>query len=231
MGEVKIIITEDGSHSLYDQDLNETYHSFHGALNESTHVFIEKGIRFWRTKQGLPTTLSIFEVGFGTGLNALLALEFAELNGINIHFYTIEPFPLDERIIEQLNYNESVADGQFKKAFLKMHQCAWEQSVKITDHFTLHKSKQKLQEVDNSLDKQFDLIFFDAFAPNKQAEMWELGLLNKSYDLLKPGGVFVTYSAKGQLKRDLKAIGFELETLPGPPGKKEMVRGTKNGGD
>lgn len=228
MGDVKIIVTEDGSHSLYDIDLKETYHSFHGALNESRHVFIEKGLRHWRNKEGLPDSMSIFEVGFGTGLNALLALQFAEDHKIKVNYHTLEPHPLNNEVVEQLNYANSLADGAFKKKFLAIHDCAWEQTESISQHFNIYKSATTLQEVNGKLDHHFDVIFFDAFAPNKQAEMWALELIRKTYHLLKEGGVFVTYSAKGQLKRDLKAVGYTLETLAGPPGKKEMVRATKN---
>ncbi|SMG23858.1 tRNA U34 5-methylaminomethyl-2-thiouridine-forming methyltransferase MnmC [Marivirga sericea] len=226
MDNIKIITTEDGSHSLYHEGLKETYHSFHGALQESVHVFIEKGVRFWRTKSGLPKQVDIFEVGFGTGLNALLAAQFAMENELKINFTTIEPFPLDMGIINQLNYATSIGQDDLKDVFEQLHTSEWENTIDINKYFSLHKCKTKLEDFDTS--KRFDVLFFDAFAPNKQAELWTVDLMLKCFNLLRDGAVFTTYSAKGQLKRDLKSVGFEVETLPGPPGKKEMVRGIVN---
>jgi tRNA U34 5-methylaminomethyl-2-thiouridine-forming methyltransferase MnmC len=226
MEKVKIIITEDGSHSLYHEGLKETYHSFHGALQESIHVFIEKGLRFWRTKSGLPKHVDIFEVGFGTGLNALLAAQFAIENEVKINFTTIEPFPLDMEIINQLNYVSSIGQQDLKSTFEQLHTSEWEKKIEINPYFSIHKVKTKLEDFQTQ--ERFDALFFDAFAPSKQAELWTVDLLRKCFNLLKEGGVFTTYSAKGQLKRDLKSVGFEVETLPGPPGKKEMVRGIVN---
>jgi tRNA U34 5-methylaminomethyl-2-thiouridine-forming methyltransferase MnmC len=223
MDSIKIITTEDGSHSLYHEGLKETYHSFHGAMQESVHVFIEKGIRFWRTKSGLPKTVDIFEVGFGTGLNALLAAQFAMENEVKINFTSVEPFPLDLDIINQLNYAQLIGQDKFKTVFKELHLAEWDKTVEIDPYFSVHKVKSKLEDF-QTVDK-FDVLFFDAFAPSKQAELWTADLLEKCHNLLKEGGVFTTYSAKGQLKRDLKSVGFEVETLPGPPGKKEMVRG------
>lgn len=226
MSNIKIITTEDGSHSLYHEGLKETYHSFHGALQESIHVFIEKGLRFWRTKSGLPKEVNIFEVGFGTGLNALLAAQFAINNEVKINFTTIEPLPLDMEIINQLNYASSIGQENLKAVFEQLHSCKWEEKIEINPYFSIHKVKTKLEDFQTN--KRFDVLFFDAFAPSKQAELWTADLLQKCFNLLRDGGVFTTYSAKGQLKRDLKSVGFEVETLPGPPGKKEMVRGVVN---
>lgn len=226
MSNIKIITTEDGSHSLYHEGLKETYHSFHGALQESVHVFIEKGLRFWRTKSGLPKEVNIFEVGFGTGLNALLAAQFAKENGVQINFTSIEPFPLDMEIINQLNYPTSIGQDDLKLTFEQLHKSEWGKKAEINPFFSIHKIKAKLENFQT--DEKFDVLFFDAFAPSKQAELWTADLLQKCYNLLRSGGVFTTYSAKGQLKRDLKSVGFKVETLPGPPGKKEMVRGIVN---
>jgi tRNA U34 5-methylaminomethyl-2-thiouridine-forming methyltransferase MnmC len=226
MENIKIITTEDGSHSLYHEGLKETYHSFHGALQESIHVFIEKGLRFWRTKSGLPKQVNIFEVGFGTGLNALLAAQFAIENEVNIKFTTIEPFPLAMEVIKQLNYASSIGQDDLNDVFEELHTSKWEEKVKINSFFSIHKINTKLEDFQTN--EKFDVLFFDAFAPSKQAELWMAALMQKCFNLLKVGGVFTTYSAKGQLKRDLKSVGFEVETLPGPPGKKEMVRGIVN---
>ncbi|HET8858553.1 tRNA (5-methylaminomethyl-2-thiouridine)(34)-methyltransferase MnmD [Marivirga sp.] len=226
MDSIKIITTEDGSHSLYHEGLKETYHSFHGALQESVHVFIEKGLRFWRTKSGLPKQVNIFEVGFGTGLNALLAAQFAMENEVKINFTTLEPFPLDMEIIDQLNYAQLIGQEDLKSVFEQIHTSEWNEIVEINSYFSIHKIQNKLEDFQS--EDRFDVLFFDAFAPNKQAELWTSDLLQKCFSLLREGGVFTTYSAKGQLKRDLKSVGFEVETLPGPPGKKEMVRGVVN---
>lgn len=223
MATLKIITTEDGSHSLYNEELKETYHSFHGALQESIYVFIEKGLRYWRTKSGLPKEVEIFEVGFGTGLNALLVAQFAMENKVKIKFTTLEPFPLALETINQLNYATLIGQDDLQMVFEEIHSCEWGQTIEINPYFSIHKNKCKLE--DFQTDQRFDVLFFDAFAPSKQAELWTIDLLQKCYDIMHEGGVFVTYSAKGQLKRDLKTVGFEVETLPGPPGKKEMVRG------
>jgi tRNA U34 5-methylaminomethyl-2-thiouridine-forming methyltransferase MnmC len=223
MDQIKIITTEDGSHSLYHEGLKETYHSFHGALQESVHVFIDKGLRFWRNKSGLPKEVDIFEVGFGTGLNALLAAQFAIENEVKINYTSVEPFPLDLEIVSQLNYAQLIDENKLKTVFDELHFAEWDKAVEINSYFSIHKVKGKLEDFQS--DQRFDVLFFDAFAPSKQAELWTADLLQKCYNLLREGGVFTTYSAKGQLKRDLKSVGFELETLPGPPGKKEMVRG------
>jgi tRNA U34 5-methylaminomethyl-2-thiouridine-forming methyltransferase MnmC len=228
MREVKLIQTEDGSSSLFLPELNETYHSFHGALGESQHVFIHMGLEHWRREHPEAKGLRIFEVGFGTGLNALLALAFAETYGLKVRYTTLEPFPLSEETAAQLNYGSLVAEGRFEQDFQALHAASWEEGVSIRDSFLLKKEKTKLE--DFAVEREaFDAVFFDAFAPSKQAELWEKELLEKVADLMAPSAVFTTYCAKGQLKRDLKAIGLQVETLPGAPGKKEMVRATKAG--
>ncbi|MCR9249817.1 MAG: tRNA (5-methylaminomethyl-2-thiouridine)(34)-methyltransferase MnmD [bacterium] len=222
MTEIKIIQTEDGSHSLYRPDLNETYHSFHGAQQESAYVFIKMGLDHFISSNPDQNNLKIFEVGFGTGLNALLTL--ASVNGTEKHvqFDSIETIPLDTEITENLNYTENIG---YKGEFQKMHLTPWEELSEINKSFSLTKINSKLEEFQSEL--KYDIIYFDAFAPSKQPELWSLEIMEKCFRLLAAGGVLVTYCAKGQLKRDLKTVGFEVETLPGAPGKKEMVRGTK----
>lgn len=226
MREVKLIRTEDGSNSLFLPELNETYHSFHGALGESLHVFIRMGLEHWRSEHPEAKSLRIFEVGFGTGLNALLALEFAEAQGLKTHYTTLEPFPLSKEVANQLNYGSLVAEGSFEQDFQALHAALWGKEVPIRPAFTLQKEQLKLEDYAAPA-KSFDAVFFDAFAPSKQAELWEKGVLENVAQLMAPGAVFTTYCAKGQLKRDLKTIGLQVETLPGAPGKKEMVRATK----
>jgi tRNA U34 5-methylaminomethyl-2-thiouridine-forming methyltransferase MnmC len=228
MREVKLIQTEDGSSSLFLPELNETYHSFHGALGESQHVFIRMGLEHWHRENPQAKGLRIFEVGFGTGLNALLALEFAEAHTLKVQYTTLEPYPLSEETAAQLNYGSMVADGRFDGAFQALHAARWGEEVSIQTNFSLRKEQMKLEDY-QAPEKAFDAVFFDAFAPSKQAELWEKELLEKVANLMAPSAVFTTYCAKGQLKRDLKAISLQVETLPGAPGKKEMVRATKVG--
>lgn len=226
MRELKVIRTEDGSSSLFLPELNETYHSFHGALGESMHVFIRMGLEHWRQQHRQLSSVSIFEVGFGTGLNALLAFEAARKHGLAVQYTTLEPFPLDTSITDQLNYGSVVAGGTFSEIFKAMHAAEWEKPVALAPDFVLLKHQQKLENFTNP-PASFDLVFFDAFAPNKQAELWGKELLEKVSGLMAPKAVFTTYCAKGQLKRDLKAVGLSVETLQGAPGKKEMVRASR----
>lgn len=221
---LKLITTADGSHSLLNEELNETYHSVHGALQESIHVFIQHGLTH-RIAAWHDTPLAIFEVGFGTALNALLTLDYAEQHSQAISYTSIEAFPVPADVWQTLNY---AATPEQELRFDMLHKSPWEIEQKITPHFTLTKRQTTLQSVSLPA-ASFDVIYFDAFAPNKQPELWTLDMLQKATSLLKPGGVFVTYCAKGQLKRDLKALSLTTETLPGPPGKKEMVRATKPG--
>ena len=221
MDQIKIITTEDGSHSLYRKDLKETYHSFHGALQESVHVFINKGLKYFYEKYR-PAEIRVLEVGFGTGLNALLTQDFAERNQVYIHFETLETIPLSAEIYQNLNYAEKMNK---QEVFMAMHDCAWESEEDISDFFVLKKVNKPLQEYQNS--KPFDLIYFDAFAPSKQPELWEKEIMEQVFSLTASSGIFTTYCAKGQLKRDLTAVGYHMETLPGAPGKKEMVRAEK----
>jgi tRNA U34 5-methylaminomethyl-2-thiouridine-forming methyltransferase MnmC len=219
---LQIITTGDGSHSLLNTALNETYHSVHGALRESLHVFIKHGLEYF-IDANQSNKISVFEVGFGTGLNAFLTAEFVRDKNISVEYTSIEAFPLSHDVVSQLNYANTSAQSEL---FERIHGAEWEKSISISPEFTIRKIKTTLQQIDLSI-PAFDVVYFDAFAPSKQPEMWELSLLQKIYSALKNPGVFVTYCAKGQLKRDLKSLGFEVETLEGPPGKKEMVRGLK----
>lgn len=218
---LKIIKTEDGSHSLYNMAMKETYHSSHGALTESRHVFIKHGLEFFADKDS-PEEIKVFEVGFGTGLNALLAWKWAEEHQIKIIYHSIEQFPLDEEVTKDINYGKLLEE---QEKFDSLHHAEWNREQGLSLFFLLKKIKAVWQ--DYEMETNYQVIFYDAFAPGKQPEMWEKQLLKKCYESLHTPGVFTTYCAKGQLKRDLAAIEFEVETLPGPPGKKEMVRGIK----
>jgi len=218
---IEIVSSGDGSHTLFLPDMNETYHSMHGAFTESQYVFIEKGLGSLSTDRD---EIRILEIGFGTGLNALLSWKWAEENTKKLNITTLEPFPLSEEVIDKLNYGNLVS-LLWSEKYTNLHKAAWEELVEISDYFSLTKHKAKLEEV--PLRTTFDLIYFDAFAPNKQPEVWELANIEKCYSLLGNGGVLVSYCAQGQFKRNLKAAGFEVEVLQGPPGKKEMTRAWK----
>jgi tRNA U34 5-methylaminomethyl-2-thiouridine-forming methyltransferase MnmC len=220
---LKVIETQDGSHSLLNESLNETYHSTHGAIQESRHVFIKNGLHFLVARNH-NLGISILEIGFGTGLNALLSLHESSDQKIKIHYTTVEAFPVAAQFVGQLNYADQL---NFNPAhFFDLHHANWNDVVNIIPTFDIEKREGTVQEM-NFEDDMYDLVFFDAFAPNKQPEMWEKPLLEKIFRAMKKDAVFVTYCAKGQVKRDLKSVGLKVETLPGPPGKREMVRGLK----
>ncbi len=224
MSDKRLIVTNDGSHTLYIPELNETYHSMHGAIRESRHVFIEMGL-FYFLERERAKEASILEIGFGTGLNALLCALFAKSNNVSVRYESLEAFPLLAEEVSNLNYAEQMEVENASLLFRQIHAAPWDERVQGIPQFELYKRKLKLQ--DYAAKVEFDICFFDAFAPSKQPEMWEVPMLEKVKKALKTHGIFVTYCAKGQLKRDLKSIGFEVETLPGPPGKLQMVRAIK----
>lgn len=217
----EIIQTTDGSYTLFVPELDETYHSKHGALQESLHVFIQEGLQFCSDKK----EVAILEVGFGTGLNALTSLVEIASSKQKIFYTSLEAFPLKWEEVKKLNYMDLVASKEYGIPFELMHSCPWEQFNKITPSFYLRKNKIKLQEV--SYEGEFDLIYFDAFAPQVQPDLWSEEIFTLMYKSLKPNGVLVTYCAKGAVKRALKTVGFELQSIPGPPGKREMSRAIK----
>jgi len=218
---IKLITTSDGSHSLFNDVLNETYHSVHGAIQESMHVFIKHGLEYKLQEASSP--ISILEVGFGTGLNALLTLRAAKAHQRKISYTTIEPHPLSGDLWSKLNYASSLG---MENDFRKIHESNWADLIEIHSCFNLLKLCTTLQDVHLPM-REFDLVYFDAFAPSKQPELWESTVLSKIEQAMRTRGIFVTYCAKGQLKRDLKELGLVVETLSGPPGKKEMVRAIK----
>ncbi len=218
---IKIITTEDGSHSLFDEILNETYHSTRGARGESIHVFIKEGLEYWMN-QNRAEEIRILEIGLGTGLNAFLTALFAQENQQKISFTSLEPFPVERPIYQKLNY-PSTADEEH--LLMKIHDTEWEKKIGVNPFFNLHKTTSKLEDFISN--HHFHVIYFDAFAPSKQPEVWSLGNLKKCYSLLDEGGVLTTYCAQGQFKRNLSEAGFRVETLQGAMGKKEMVRGIR----
>lgn len=219
----EIITTEDGSHSIRNISMNETYHSIHGARQESGHVFIKNGLDYFASINN-KQEIKILEIGFGTGLNALLTLLQADKLKKKISYTTLEAHPLEEALWSHLNYGDE--SEEVKKNFIHIHKGVWEESVDITSLFSIKKIKNTLQSI-NLMTSEYDLIFFDAFAPSKQPEMWEFPMLEKVVNAMSEGAVFVTYCAKGQLKRDLKTLQLTIESPPGPPGKMQMVRATK----
>lgn len=213
--------TADGSNTIYLPDLNENYHSFHGAIQEAIHVFIKNGLEQYVSK----SEISIFELGFGTGLNALLTNLWAETNKVKIQYTSIEAFPVPIDICKKMDY-PSQLDHSSSEVYSKLLDAEWEQLVSLSRHFSIYKIKSSIQEW--SKNQNFDLIYFDAFGPRAQPEMWELPILEKMYNSLKLNGILVTYCAQGQFRRNLKSLGFKVESLLGPPGKREMTIAIKN---
>lgn len=208
--------TLDGSDTLFVPEIDEYYHSIHGAKQESTHIFITAGLNHIKSKQNL----TIFEVGFGTGLNALLTLEYAQIHDLLIKYYTVELYPVEKEIINQLNYNSY--------NFKQIHNCSWNEQVELNKNFTLFKSQADFSNDSKSvLSATYDLIFFDAFSPDKQPEMWTQEIFDNLYKHTQKDGVLCTYCAKGIVRRMLIQAGYVVERLPGPPGKREMLRATK----
>jgi tRNA U34 5-methylaminomethyl-2-thiouridine-forming methyltransferase MnmC len=201
--------------------MNEQYHSVNGAITESEYVYIERGFKF-STKQNP----NVFEVGLGTGLNCLLTALETIKEGKSTFYYSIEKYPLPSEITQQLNYGTIISE-EAQHIFEKIHQCPWEEVVEITSGFKLFKSKIDLETYDFNNKEKYDIIYYDAFGPDKQPGMWTPEIFKKIHSLAAENAIFVTYSAKGEVRRQLSHVGFEMERLPGPPGKKEMLRGIK----
>jgi tRNA U34 5-methylaminomethyl-2-thiouridine-forming methyltransferase MnmC len=219
-----IIPTADGSHTLFVPSLNEHYHSVHGAIQESMHIFINYGLNYFQN-QGQPIT--VFEVGFGTGLNALLTAIDAMRNRRKVDYITTEPFSVPEDTISRLNYTDSAEFQEFAGVFNEIHKAEWDHGpVQIHEWFRIEKLKIAFTKVVD-YPECVDVIYFDAFGPDVAPEMWVTDAFVQMHRLLRPGGVLVTYCAKGVVKRALKTAGFEVEPLPGPPGKREVTRALK----
>ena len=220
----QLILTSDGSHSLLSGRYGVSYHSRYGAVQETEHVFLQAALRYY-LKQYTPATLSVLEMGFGTGLNAFMTLLEAEARQLPVHFTTIEAYPIQEALADQLNFPEVLQAPAADPWFRRLHRCSWETAEPISPFFTLEKKRTPVQDV--QLDGRYQLVYFDAFAPDAQPELWEAGILQKMFDALQPGGVLTTYCAKGAVKRTLRSVGFTVESLAGPPGKREMTRALK----
>lgn len=222
MDKAQIKITADGSHTLYVPDLDETYHSVHGAIQEAIHVYINAGFNYFLSKK----ELTVFEVGFGTGLNTFLTYLEVLKKDIKVNYTSIEAYPLAMDSIEQLNYlDELKSNLQEQEFFFQIHQAKWNSFTEINKLFSLEKLNLLLE--DFNVKNKFDVIYFDAFGPRVQPELWKVDILTKMYEALVGGGILVTYCAKGSVKRALKEVGFTVESIPGPPGKREMTRAIK----
>jgi len=214
----KLVITNDGSHSIFNPEVNETYHSKHGAIVEAEYVFIKNGLLVEKKKQ-----FNILEVGFGTGLNALLTAQKAQQKEITINYHGIELYPVAKESYSQLNFTELI--GEEKSKLLQLHECEWEKEHVINNFFRLTKNEIALENYTSKT--KFDIIYFDAFSPEKQPELWTAEVFQNMYNLLNEDGFLVTYCAKGVVKRTMKAVGFEIIVLDGPPGKRQMTRANK----
>lgn len=221
MNKLELKISNDGSHTLYRPDIDETYHSIHGAIQEAEHVFIKTGLTPLIKKKGM---ITILEMGLGTGLNALLTANYSYLVKQQVHYIGLEAYPVDKELIEKLNY-VGLIGGTSQKHFAAIHDSKWGSVSVVNNFMTLQKVEQKLE--DFAPHKAIDLVYYDAFGPNSQSEVWDIQLFKKIFQYMNNGGILVTYCAKGQVRRDLQSAGFSVERLPGPPGKREMLRAIK----
>ena len=216
----KIITTGDGSKTIQIEDWDEQYHSKHGAVQEAYHVFIAHGLRLFNN-----TNLSILEIGFGTGLNALITFLEASKQQLKVDYVGVEAFPVSMDEVNELDYCAQLNANDHQQVFEKMHQSPWEEQVSTSNDFSLLKQKKDFRDI-NDLNL-FNLVYFDAFGARVQPELWTEEVFEKMFLALKKEGVLVTYAAKGSVRRALQAVGFAVERLPGPPGKREMLRATK----
>tara|TARA_Y100000588_G_scaffold395204_1_gene521269 strand:- start:2025 stop:2720 length:696 start_codon:yes stop_codon:yes gene_type:complete len=222
----KIITTSDGSKTIQIEDWNEQYHSIHGAIQEANHVFIKHGLLFYFQSchpklDSDSHPINILEIGFGTGLNAFLTFLKTEELQLSINYVGVEAYPVKTEEIQQLNYVELISK-QHKVEFEKMHLIPWEEQQDISPTFKLEKQEKFFKDITDQ--NHFDIIYFDAFGARVQPELWTEDIFKIMYKALKDQGVLVTYSAKGSVRRAMQAVGFKVERLPGPPGKREMLR-------
>jgi tRNA U34 5-methylaminomethyl-2-thiouridine-forming methyltransferase MnmC len=209
-------ITGDGSHTIYAAELDEPYHSIHGAIHESKHVFIEQGLR-----QTTLSSLRILEIGFGTGLNLLLTLAETNESGIEVHYHAVEKYPLVSSEYTALNFQELIRNVP-EGSFMAIHQSPWDQYLNLTNTFSLFKEKADIRHMEPGTG--YNLVYFDAFAPDKQPHLWSEDVFKKVCSCMNPEGLLVTYASKGSVRRTMNACGFRVEKVPGPPGKREMIR-------
>ncbi|MDT8416680.1 MAG: tRNA (5-methylaminomethyl-2-thiouridine)(34)-methyltransferase MnmD [Lutibacter sp.] len=219
--ERKIMITADGSTTIHITEWDEQYHSKHGAIQEAKHVFINNGLSLFANRK-----ISILEIGFGTGLNCFITFLEAQKMNLAVDYVGVEAYPLVAEEVEKMNYVAQLEAIEFSNIFNQMHTQDWEIKGGISPEFFLTKRKKFFNKIND--ENKFDLIYFDAFGARVQPELWTEEIFEKMYNALKPDGVLVTYSAKGSVRRAMLAVGFLVEKLPGPPGKREMLRGKKS---
>ena len=217
----EIIITADGSTTIHIPEWNEQYHSKHGAIQEAKHVFIKNGFSLLSKN-----SCSILEIGFGTGLNCFITFLEAENKHVNVNYVGVEAYPVAAEEIKKLNYIAELKANEFTSVFSKMHEEAWEKKIALSNTFQLLKKQLFFDEI--TFENEFDFIYFDAFGARVQPELWTESIFEIMYKALKKGGILVTYSAKGSVRRAMQTVGFTVEKLEGPPGKREMLRATKN---
>lgn len=221
---LKLFPTQDGSNSIYSEEFGVSYHSKYGAVQESRHVFIEAGLFYKAIEK---KELSVLDIGFGTGLNAFLTFLEAERLVLKVDYTAVEAYPVSLEMAAALDFPMILKASDHAPAFEEMHRSCWATKVYLRPHFVL----EKIQATFESLDfiPRFDVVYYDAFAPATQPVLWEVPMMQKMYDALLPDGILVTYCAKGSFKRALKLAGFQVESLKGPPGKREMTRAHKSG--
>ena len=217
----KVIKTNDGSVTIYIEDLNESYHSKHGAIQEAYHVFINQGLDLFP----IDTSISILEIGFGTGLNAFITFLEQQKRNLNIEYVGVEAYPISIEEVNQLNYVEQLQAEEFQIIFDTMHQFNCNEAIQLNENFSLLKRKQFFEEINDK--EKFNLIYFDAFGFTIQPDLWNETIFQKMYDALLPNGVLVTYACRSSIKKAMLNVGFTIKKLPGAPGKREMLRATK----
>ncbi|HLP50125.1 MAG TPA: tRNA (5-methylaminomethyl-2-thiouridine)(34)-methyltransferase MnmD [Chitinophagales bacterium] len=222
---MQIITTQDGSHTLFNEQFNEIYHSRHGAIRESLHVFIKQGLDYI-VEGANANEVRILEIGFGTGLNALLTMLEAEKRHLNIDYTTLELYPIDIATIKELNYTQQLGYEFCYGPYHSLHLVRWNEAHAVTPNFTFKKVNESVFTYELPACK-FDIIYFDAFAPDNQPEMWTADTFRKMYAAMRPDGVLVTYCSKSIVQRAMREAGLVVEKLPGPPGKREMLRAMK----
>lgn len=216
----EVIITSDGSTSIHLSEWDESYHSKHGAIQEAYHVFIKNGLSLFKNQ-----SVSVLEIGFGTGLNAFITLIEAENSKQNISYVGVEAFPVSEEEIIQMNYPSQLNVGSLAVFFKKMHTVSWQEKHTISTYFQLTKRHQFFKDITDK--NQFELIYFDAFGFRVQPELWSIDIFKLMYNALKINGILVTYACRGPIKKAMLEAGFQIEKLAGPPGKREMLRAYK----
>ena len=217
----KLVVTADGSTTIYLEELDEHYHSTFGAIQESKHIFIEAG---FKSKAANTNKINLLEIGFGTGLNVLMTLQ--AMHNEDVNYWGIEPFPVAPELIKSLNYGEALSNKSLSQNFEQLHHAEWNADIELKSNFNLKKIRERIQDVELPAD-YFNLVYFDAFAPDVQPELWSELVFMKIFDSMKSDGILMTYSVKGIVKRALKSAGFKIEKLPGPIGKREILRAQK----